>query len=119
MTVNPHVGVRTRRLWKRAHPYRYLPCMSHPAPPRLRFVVCGSDALASRLVTELVAIHNADVTVVCSPPEDDDPSPARVPGVTVVSAAHWGRDLCHRLDLARVDALALVEQNDGGNVNAA
>src|SRR5215510_2032590 len=118
--VHQRVGEQTSWLWKRAHRYRYLFCMSHPAPPRLRFVVCGSDALAFRLVSELVAIHNAEVTVVCDPPEEDgDPSPANVPGVRVVPAGRWDRDMCHRLNLQHIDALALVEQNDGGNVNAA
>jgi hypothetical protein len=95
--------------------------MSLPAPPLLRFVVCGSDALAFRLASELVAMPGAEVTVVtpATAADADEPSPARVPGVIVVHASHLDRDVCRQIDLPHVDALALVDQNDGGNVNAA
>ncbi|HEY2792682.1 MAG TPA: NAD-binding protein, partial [Micromonosporaceae bacterium] len=85
----------------------------------MRVVVCGSDTLAYRLVHELATIHGADVTVVRSGPEPDDLSVAEIPRVTVVTAARFDHAVCQRVDLASADALALVDQNDGGNIDAA
>ncbi len=89
------------------------------APARSRFVVCGGDNLAFRLVHELVEIHGFDVTVVCRESDGEGPSVADIPGVTVVIANRLTREVCRRIRLEHVDALALVEQNDGGNIDAA
>lgn len=87
---------------------------------RLRFVVCGSDKLAFRLVEELVTRYGADVTVIMSSAAADDSGRiAALPGVVVVQSARVDADVLRQADLSSAEALALMDQNDGGNVDAA
>lgn len=93
--------------------------MHNDAPPR--FVVCGDDNLAYRLVSELVRIHGAEVTVVLRSGEHTGVGPAveDIPGVEVVRATRIDRNAYRQAGLTSADALALVAQDDGGNVDAA
>lgn len=91
-----------------------------------RFVVCGGNALALRLTWELVERHGAAVTVI-TPGDGVGPAfePDRLlPGVetgqvTVISATRLTADVFRRAGLDNADGLALVEQDDVGNLDAA
>jgi Trk K+ transport system NAD-binding subunit len=86
-----------------------------------RFIVCGDNPLAYRLVDELATTYDAQVTaIVTSRGSDWAPEICRVPGVAVVEAARLDADAYARAGLAGADALALVGQDDdAGTVNAA
>jgi len=84
-----------------------------------RFVVCGDNPLAYRLIDELVTRYDAQVTVVLPSVEANwAPNICRVPGVVVVEA-RLDRDGLGRAGLEHADALALVDQEDAGNIDAA
>ena len=94
----------------------------HSEAPAPRFIVCGDDNLTYRLVNELVGIHGADVTVIVGMTDshDQDGLPiAAIDGVRVVRTARLDRAAYELAGLADADALALVAQDDGGNVDAA
>jgi Trk K+ transport system NAD-binding subunit len=84
------------------------------------FVVCGDNPLALRVVNELVAQYSADVTVIMpSMMEGQGPQIAEVPGVTVVESRRLDARAYAQADLAHADALALLNQDDAGNIDAA
>ncbi|HEX6873883.1 MAG TPA: NAD(P)-binding protein, partial [Micromonosporaceae bacterium] len=84
------------------------------------FVVCGDNPLAYRLVDELVHQYDAHVTVIlASVRENWAPKICEVAGVTVVESDRLDADAFTRADLAHAAALAIVEQEDAGNVDAA
>ena len=79
----------------------------------------ADDTLAYRLVEHLVERYNGDVTVIMpSATGGQAPRIAALPGVRVVESERPTAEAYERADLAHADALALVEQNDGGNVDA-
>src|SRR4051794_16779688 len=81
-----------------------------------RFLVVGDDNLAFRLVRELVDNHGAKVTaVVRSLAAGTSARLTGIEGVTVVERP----DDYAALDVDSFDAVALVRQDDGGNVDAA
>ncbi|MFC7484179.1 NAD-binding protein [Luedemannella flava] len=85
-----------------------------------RFVVCGHDTLTYRLVEHLVERYNGDVTVILPPDAlGQSKGIAALPGVRIVEAERPTAAALTEAGLAGADALALVEQNDGGNVDAA
>lgn len=92
--------------------------MSAPRIASPRVIVCGEDNLAYRLAYEL-ADNGADVTVVYRPGHHDHERIGDIDGVTLVEAARIDRELLDRIDLASANTLALVDQNDGGNVDVA
>jgi Trk K+ transport system NAD-binding subunit len=92
------------------------------APPR-RLIVVGDDPLAHRLIEELITRYGVEVTAVL-------PSKRRNHGPDIVAllGQHRGRVIeVERLDadafrlagLDSADALALVRQDDVGNIHAA
>ncbi|MEV4760783.1 NAD-binding protein [Micromonospora sp. NPDC049559] len=94
----------------------------------LRFVVCGDNALARRLVGELMDTYNAHVTVIvrsatanAAPeivdlrPENGDPALRPV----ILIAPRLNQEVFRRAGLAEADAVALVSQDDVANVDAA
>jgi Trk K+ transport system NAD-binding subunit len=92
----------------------------HRGVVRRHSVVCGANPLAFRLVDELVNRYGMAVTVIV--PEADEqqgPPIAALPGVRVVSAARLTADAFQEADLATAAALALVAQDDAGNIDAA
>src|SRR5262245_12473701 len=92
----------------------------HPDPRAPHFVVCGDDNLAYRLTRELVLNHGAEVTVILRPDSRDSGERiATIPGVRLVLRHQRDREAFERAGLAGADAVALVEQDDGGNVDAA
>jgi Trk K+ transport system NAD-binding subunit len=87
---------------------------------RRRFVVCGDNPLALRVVNELVTQYAAEVTVIMASAHDGHgPLIAEMAGVTVVEARRLDAGAYARADLATADALALLTQDDAGNIDAA
>jgi Trk K+ transport system NAD-binding subunit len=85
-----------------------------------RFVVWGYDTLAFRLVEDLIRQYGAEVTVIMPPAVGGQAEGiAALPGVRVVEHDRPDEDALLRAGVVGADALALVEQNDGGNVDAA
>lgn len=87
---------------------------------RRHCIVCGDNSLAFRLADELVSRYGMAVTVI-RPPVDGQPgpNPAGLPAVTIVESARLTDEAFHRADIARAAALALVAQDDAGNIDAA
>lgn len=80
--------------------------------------MCGSNPLAFRLVSELVTRFDASVTVLMrSRTADRGPQIAALPGVSVIEAADLDDATLREAGVAQARALALVEQNDVGNIH--
>jgi Trk K+ transport system NAD-binding subunit len=90
------------------------------SPRPRRFVVCGDNPLAYRLVNELVTRFGAEVTVVL-PRRDRNQGPllGQLPGVRLVEAAQPDDAALRAAGIAEARALALVNQDDVGNIHAA
>jgi Trk K+ transport system NAD-binding subunit len=87
---------------------------------RHRFVVCGDNPLAFRLVDELITRYGADVTVILpSVQQGNGPRIADLPGVGIVESPRLDLRAYERADLATADALALVAQDDAANIDGA
>lgn len=87
--------------------------------PRPHYVVCGYDSLAYRVVHELVAAA-ARVTVIVPTrrqPDAADIAPAK--GIRVVRADRLTEDTFRAAGLAGAAGLALLHQDDVGNIHAA
>jgi Trk K+ transport system NAD-binding subunit len=86
--------------------------------PRPHLVVCGDDPLAHRLVEELVTRYHARVSVIlASRRRNHGPQIARL-GVDLVEADRLDADAFRRARLDTASALALVQQDDVGNIHA-
>ena len=85
-----------------------------------RFVVCGDNPLALRLVDELATRYGGEIlAIVPSAKSGYGPRIASLPGVEVLEAGRLDAQAFLRAELASVAALALVDQDDGGNLDAA
>jgi Trk K+ transport system NAD-binding subunit len=87
---------------------------------RPHYVVCGNDALTYRLVKELVAASAGRVTVIVPNKrrsEVDDLS--RIKGIQIVRADRLTEETFRAAGLAGAECLALVHQDDVGNIHAA
>ncbi len=83
-------------------------------------IVCGDDPLARRLVEELVTRYKAQVTVIlASKRRNHGPQIARLPNVRIVESDRLDTDTFRRAQLDTALALALVHQDDVGNIHAA
>jgi Trk K+ transport system NAD-binding subunit len=83
-------------------------------------VVCGDNPLAYRLVNELVTRFGAEVTVVLpSRNRNQGPRMAQLPGTRLVEAAYLDDAALRAGGVAEARALALVGQDDVGNIHAA
>jgi Trk K+ transport system NAD-binding subunit len=88
--------------------------------PEAHFVVCGNDALAYRLIHELLLAAGARITVIATAPRRPDaPDVETIKGVRVVRADRLDEETFREARLDRADALALVHQDDVGNLHAA
>jgi len=84
------------------------------------FVVCGDDALAERVVEELTRVHRYPVTVILpSRLRNHGPQLARIPGVRLVEAERLSTETFTRARIGTATALALLKQDDVGNMDAA
>ena len=85
-----------------------------------RLIVCGDDPLAHRIVEELVRRYRVQVTVILpSRRRGHGPDIERVAGVEVVESERLDADAFRRARITTADAVALVHQDDVGNINAA
>ncbi|QSB13823.1 NAD-binding protein [Natronosporangium hydrolyticum] len=85
-----------------------------------RFVVCGDDPLAHSLVDELTSRYGAQVTVILrSRRRNHGPQLAALPRVRIVEAERLDADAFRAAKLGRASGLALVQQDDAGNIHAA
>jgi Trk K+ transport system NAD-binding subunit len=91
-----------------------------PGADHRRFVVCGDNPLALRLVDELVNRYDASVAAIVRLARGQTAQQiARLPNVQVVQADHLDAAAFRAADLANASGLALVDQDDVGNVDAA
>ncbi|MEN3310120.1 MAG: hypothetical protein V7603_6322 [Micromonosporaceae bacterium] len=81
--------------------------------------MCGDNALAFRLVDELVARYGVDVTMVVGGGQREDRYLAAPDRVEMVEAARLTGAAFTAAGLAGAQALALVAQDDAGNLDAA
>jgi Trk K+ transport system NAD-binding subunit len=90
-------------------------------PPRSRhYVVCGDDPLAYRLVEELVVRYQRQVIVILpSKARNHGPELGAMSEVRIVEAARLDADAFKRAKIGSAAALALVRQDDVGNLDAA
>lgn len=89
-------------------------------PTRRKLVVCGDDPLAHRLIEELVNRYRAEVTAILpSRRRNHGPEISRIPGVRVVEADRLDIDAFRQAKVSTAHALALVKQDDVGNIHAA
>jgi Trk K+ transport system NAD-binding subunit len=90
------------------------------ASPSPRFVVCGDDPLAHSLVDELISRYDAQVTVILPDPKrNHGPQLAALPGVRIVKADRLDGDAFQAARMTRAHGLALLYQDDAGNIHAA
>jgi Trk K+ transport system NAD-binding subunit len=84
------------------------------------FVVCGDTPLAYRLVEELTDRMGVEVTsIVTDKHQNQGPRIAALAGVRVVEAQELNDNAFHAADVVTARALALVSQDDVGNLHAA
>jgi Trk K+ transport system NAD-binding subunit len=89
-------------------------------PPKRHLIVCGDDPLAHRLVEELVRRYRVKVTVILgNSRRNHGPQIARLPEVKIVQADRLDPYAFRRAGIDTAEALALVHQNDVGNIDAA
>jgi Trk K+ transport system NAD-binding subunit len=82
--------------------------------------VCGGDALALRLAEELITRYEGDVTVVLpSARTGHGPLIADIPGAVVIEANRVDARALRQAEIHRAAAVALVAQDDAGNVDLA
>jgi len=83
-------------------------------------VICGDNPLAYRLAVELVDQTGGPLTVIVeSSTRNHAPRIGELPGVRLVEAPEMGTDAFRAAGVDRADALALVDQDDVGNIHAA
>ena len=97
-----------------------MPDDAQPCAGRDHLVVCGDDALASRIAEELTIRYGEEVTVILpSARQAYGPRIARLPGVRIIERAELDHQAFMAADLPTARALALVSPNDIGNFHAA
>ncbi|HEY8471086.1 MAG TPA: NAD-binding protein [Natronosporangium sp.] len=85
-----------------------------------RFVVCGDDSLAYSLVDELIGRYGAQVTVILADEKrNHGPQLKALRGVKIIQADQPDAEALTKANLARANGLALVRQDDVGNIHAA
>ena len=93
--------------------------------PRVRagrdhLVVCGDDALASRMVEELTLRYGEEVTVILpSAQRSQGPRMARLPGVRLIERSELDHQAFLAADVPTARGIALLHQDDLGNFHAA
>jgi Trk K+ transport system NAD-binding subunit len=89
-------------------------------PARPHSVVCGDNPLAYRLADELVTRYGMTVALI-RPGAGDERAPGvpDLPDVSIVEAARPNAQAFREARLHHATALALVDQDDAGNIDAA
>jgi Trk K+ transport system NAD-binding subunit len=88
-------------------------------PPKRHLIVCGDDPLAHRLVEELVKRYRVKVTVILANARRNHGPQIDALGVRIVQADRLDGDAFRRAGIDTAEALALVHQDDVGNIDAA
>lgn len=84
------------------------------------YVVCGHDPLAYRVVMELTQSYEARITVIVPTRRRlEGPDIAEIKGIHLIRSDRLDEDTLRRAGLAGADGLALLHQNDVGNIHAA
>jgi Trk K+ transport system NAD-binding subunit len=87
---------------------------------RPHFIVCGDNPLTHRLVEELTVRLGEDVVVIMSSPQRGHGKQiAALPGVEIVESDELSTEAFEAARLSGARALALVDQDDLGNIHAA
>jgi Trk K+ transport system NAD-binding subunit len=87
---------------------------------RDHLVVCGDDALASRMVEELTLRYGEEVTVILhSAEKGQGPRIARLPGVRLIERSELDHQAFLAADVPTARGIALLHQDDLGNFHAA
>ncbi len=81
-------------------------------------VLCGSDVLAARVLEELGAL-GVDVVVIVQDPDRRLETRMRELGVVVIDGDYRDEETLHEADVADAEAVAVLEEDDVGNVHAA
>ena len=81
-------------------------------------VLCGSDVLAARVLEELGAL-GVDVVVIAQDPDRRLETRMRGLGVVVIDGDYRDEETLHEADVADAEAVAVLEEDDVGNVHAA
>lgn len=85
-----------------------------------RLIVCGDNSLAYRLVEQLVTAVGDEVTVILpSIEQNHGPRLATLPKVRVVEASELNEGTFRAAGIEQATAVALVSQDDVGNIHAA
>jgi len=87
--------------------------------PRPHYVVCGQDPLAYRLVKELLAAVVTVTVIVPTRRRGDGPDMRLIKGIRLVYADRLNERTFRAAGLAGARGLALMDQNDVGNIHAA
>jgi hypothetical protein len=85
---------------------------------RTRYVVCGDNTLTYRLVTELLALHDSDVTVLTRTPDEDQLLRPQT-GLAVVNVTRVDRRALIEADVAGAAAIVFTDQDDVANLDSA
>jgi Trk K+ transport system NAD-binding subunit len=90
------------------------------AARRDHLVVCGDDALAVRVIEELITTYGEDVTVLLRSREaGQGPRIARMPRVRIIERAELDTSAFTAAGVQSARSLALLRQDDLGNFHAA
>src|SRR5215469_14454420 len=83
-------------------------------------IICGANALASRMAEELTARYGLAVTSIVPSAESEAAGRMRaMPGVRLIERARLDRDVFTEAGLPNARGLAIVAEDDLGNVRAA
>ncbi|MDG4768315.1 NAD-binding protein [Solwaraspora sp. WMMD406] len=86
---------------------------------RPRYVVCGQDPLAFRLVNELVAASATVTVIVPTRSRSDGPDMRSIKGIRLLRADRLNERTFRAAGLVGAKGLALINQDDVGNIHAA
>ncbi len=92
----------------------------YDAPMRRRYIVCGDNTLAFRLITELRTLPDTDVTVVMRRSQVTSEAPIEsLPGIELIVTDHLDAETLQRARITDSEAIALTDQNDVANLDTA
>jgi Trk K+ transport system NAD-binding subunit len=110
-------GVGRRLLAQRGRLYRSGTSAGGATP---HYIVCGDDPLTYRVVEELAGRYGRRVVVVLrSRRRNQGPELKKLAGVELVEADRIDADAFRRAEIDRAEAVAIVQQDDVGNLHAA
>ncbi|HEY7324705.1 MAG TPA: NAD-binding protein [Streptosporangiaceae bacterium] len=91
-----------------------------PPEPAGHVIICGANALASRMAEELTARYGLAVTAIVPSADSELASRMRaMPGVRLLERSRLDRDTFGEAGLHDARGLAIVDEDDLGNVRAA